>query len=119
MGITTKAGMAEIVATPAGLSLYVYKPDTPAAGATMAKSTCGTGCITAWPAFYAPPPVTAPTGLNASDFGSFDRGGGVMQSTYMGWPLYTYHDDKKLGDIHGDEEAGVWFLVKVPFVAPK
>ncbi len=119
MGITTKAGKAEIVATPAGLSLYVYKPDTPAAGATMAKSTCTGGCLTAWPLFYAAPPVTAPAGLNASDFGSIDRGAGVMQSTYMGWPLYTYKDDKALGDVKGDEEGNVWFLVKVPFVAPK
>jgi predicted lipoprotein with Yx(FWY)xxD motif len=119
--VTTKlsdGGKDSVMATPAGLALYVYKPDTPANGATAAKSTCTAGCLTAWPAFYAAPPVTVPAPLLASDFGSFDRGAGVMQSTYQGWPLYRYHDDMTAGSVKGDGEAGAWFAVKNPFVAP-
>jgi predicted lipoprotein with Yx(FWY)xxD motif len=112
------AGKGEVVANSAGLALYVYKPDTPANGTTMAKSTCTNGCLTEWPAFYASP-LTVPSGLDASDFGSFDRGAGVMESTYMGWPLYLYKDDAKAGDVKGDGEGGVWFALKIPFTAPK
>jgi predicted lipoprotein with Yx(FWY)xxD motif len=108
-------GKGEVMATPSGLAIYVYKPDTPAMGTTMAKSTYNG---TAWPPFYAAAPVAVPTGLNASDFGSFNHSAGVMQSTYMGWPLYTYHDDTKAGDVKGDGEGGVWFAVKIPFTAP-
>jgi predicted lipoprotein with Yx(FWY)xxD motif len=113
------AGLTTIIASSKGLALYVYKPDTPAMGTTAAKSACTAGCLAAWPLFYATPPVTVPAGLDVADFGSFDRGAGVMQSTYKGWPLYFYKDDTMAGTVKGDGEAAVWFAVRVPFVAPK
>lgn len=118
---TLQMANGSVVATAAGLTLYVYQPDTPAAGATAAKSMCSGTCLTHWPLYYGNP-VVVPAGLDASDFGSFDRGGGVMQSTYKGWPVYTYDDDKKAGDAKGDLEkaAGkvVWYAIRIPFTAP-
>ncbi len=58
-------------------------------------------------------------GLSASDFGSFDRGGGVLQSTFKGWPVYTYLGDAAPGDVNGDGTALKWFATKLPFVAPQ
>jgi predicted lipoprotein with Yx(FWY)xxD motif len=116
---TTAGG--PVVATAQKLTLYFYQPDTPAAGATPAVSTCMGACLTHWPLYYGNP-VTVPAGLNASDFGSFDRGAGVMQSTYHGWPVYTYDDDMVAGDAKGDLEkaAGkiVWYAIRLPFTAP-
>jgi predicted lipoprotein with Yx(FWY)xxD motif len=120
---TTSKG--NVVATSAGITLYVYQPDTPATGQNPALSACtnasGSTCLTHWPLYYGNPVVVA-AGLSAADFGSFDRGGGVMQSTYQGWPLYRYDDDMLPGDIKGDgEKAGtkvVWYAVKLPFTAP-
>jgi predicted lipoprotein with Yx(FWY)xxD motif len=111
-----------VVATKTNITLYVYQPDTPAAGATPPTSACTGTCLTHWPLYYGNP-VTVPAGLTASDFGSFDRGGGVMQSTYHGWPVYMYDDDKKPGDILGDMEKNtqnkvVWYAIKLPFTAP-
>jgi predicted lipoprotein with Yx(FWY)xxD motif len=117
---TTNAGT--VLATKAGLTLYFYQPDTPAAGATAATSTCTGTCLTHWPLYYGNP-VTVPAGLDASDFGSFDRGGGVMQSTYHGWPVYTYDDDSMPGQAKGDMEKNtmgkvIWYAVRIPFSAP-
>jgi predicted lipoprotein with Yx(FWY)xxD motif len=114
-----------VVANANGITLYVYQPDTPAAGATPAVSTCtnngGSTCLTHWP-LYLGNPVVVPSGLVAADFGSIDRGAGVMQSTYKGWPVYNYDDDKAPGDIKGDGEKAnnkvVWYAIKLPFTAP-
>jgi len=121
---TTAKGM--VVATAKGITLYVYQPDTPAAGATPAVSACtstgGSTCLMHWPLYYGNP-VVVPAGLTASDFGSIDRGGGVMQSTYKGWPVYNYDDDKAPGDAKGDLEKDkngkvIWYAVRIPFTAP-
>lgn len=120
---TTAKGM--VVATAKGITLYVYQPDTPATGGTPPVSACtnngGSTCLTHWPLYYGNP-VSVPAGLSAADFGSFDCGGGVMQSTYKGWPLYTYDDDKAPGDAKGDLEKQnnkvVWYAVRMPFTAP-
>ncbi|HTA90531.1 MAG TPA: hypothetical protein VK745_13170 [Polyangiaceae bacterium] len=108
-----------VLVTTAGRTLYFYQPDTPAAGATAAISACTGTCLTHWPLYYGNPVSVTPE-LQASDFGSFDRGGGVMQSTYHGWPVYMYDDDKVAGDAKGDMEKNtmgkvVWYAVKIPF----
>ena len=64
-------------------------------------------------------PVSVPVGLSASDFDSFDRGGGVLQSTFKGWLVYTYLGDAVAGDVNGDGTGGKWFATKIPFTAPQ
>ena len=109
--------LGQVIATANGLSLYVFKSDTPAAGATPPVSACGSGCLATWPIYYGSP-VTVPAGLQASDFDSFDRGSGVMQSTYKGWPLYRYAPDTSIGHVKGEAVGSVWYTAKSPFVAP-
>jgi predicted lipoprotein with Yx(FWY)xxD motif len=36
-----------------------------------------------------------------------------MQLTFQGWPLYTFHRDKKPGDAKGDGQQGVWHVLKL------
>jgi uncharacterized surface protein with fasciclin (FAS1) repeats/predicted lipoprotein with Yx(FWY)xxD motif len=50
--------------------------------------------------------------LNAADFGTIDRGDGVMQTTYKGWPLYYYVNDTLPGSTMGEGRSGVWFVAK-------
>jgi predicted lipoprotein with Yx(FWY)xxD motif len=116
---THTSTVGNVLVTNVGRTLYFYQPDTPAAGATAAISACTGTCLTHWPLYYGNP-VTVAAGLSASDFGSFDRGGGVMQSTFHGWPVYMYDDDKVAGDAKGDMEKNtmgkvVWYAVKIPF----
>jgi predicted lipoprotein with Yx(FWY)xxD motif len=53
----------------------------------------------------------------ASDFNSFSNAG-TMQSTYMGWPLYTFTGDTVPGQANGDM-VNQFFALKIPFTAPK
>jgi predicted lipoprotein with Yx(FWY)xxD motif len=116
---THTSTVGNVLVTNVGRTLYFYQPDTPAAGGAAAISACTGTCLTHWPLYYGNP-VTVAAGLSASDFGSFDRGGGVMQSTFHGWPVYMYDDDKVAGDAKGDMEKNtmgkvVWYAVKIPF----
>ncbi|HYQ02204.1 MAG TPA: hypothetical protein VER96_26195 [Polyangiaceae bacterium] len=110
--------LGQVISTASGRSLYVFNTDTAANGATPPVSTCSGGCLGNWPVYYGNP-VSVPPGLSASDFSSFDRGSGVMQSTYKGWPLYTYYQDNAVGDVIG-EDLGPhkWYTVKLPFTTP-
>ena len=38
------------------------------------------------------------------------RDDGSMQWAYKGKPLYTWHDDKKAGDVDGDGRNNVWHI---------
>jgi len=109
--------LGQLIGTAHGLSLYVFNTDTAATSTTPPVSTCTGGCLGNWPIYYGNP-ITVPAGLLASDFDSFDRGSGVMQSTYKGWPLYTYAQDTVVGDVKGEGLNGKWYTVKLPFTTP-
>jgi predicted lipoprotein with Yx(FWY)xxD motif len=109
--------LGQVIGTANGLSLYVFNTDTAATSTTPPVSTCTGGCLGNWPIYYGTP-VSVPPGLLASDFASFDRGSGVMQSTYQGWPLYTYSADTAVGDVKGEGAASKWYTVKLPFTTP-
>jgi predicted lipoprotein with Yx(FWY)xxD motif len=97
--------------------LYFFKSDTPATATAAPVSACIAACLTTWPIYYGTP-VSVPLGLLASDFGSFDRGSGVLQSTYKGWPLYTYAPDIAVGNVLGEGVGSRWYTAKSPFVVP-
>jgi len=80
-------------------------------------TTCNGTCLTTWPIYYGTP-LSVPAGLQAADFGSYDRGSGVMQSTYKGWPLYRYAPDTGVGSVLGEGVGAKWYTAKSPFVAP-
>ncbi|HEY3256846.1 MAG TPA: hypothetical protein VGJ91_22980 [Polyangiaceae bacterium] len=110
--------LGEVIGTASGFSLYVLKTDTAATATDPPVSTCTTtGCLATWPIYYGTP-VSVPSGLLAADFGSYDRGAGVLQSTYKGWPLYTYAPDTAVGDVKGEGIGSKWYSVKLPFTAP-
>ncbi len=109
--------LGPVIGTPRSFSLYVLTTDTPATSTASPVSTCSGACLAVWPIFYAAP-LGAPPGLLESDFGSFDRGGGVLQSTYKGWPLYTYSLETFGGEVLGEGVDGKWYTAKSPFVLP-
>jgi uncharacterized surface protein with fasciclin (FAS1) repeats/predicted lipoprotein with Yx(FWY)xxD motif len=85
--------------------LYFFSRDA------FGQSECEGACLENWPLFYAES-LSAGDGLDESDFSSFDRGDGVMQTTYKGWPLYYFINDNDPGDVNGDNVNGVWFVAK-------
>jgi predicted lipoprotein with Yx(FWY)xxD motif len=91
----------QVMTTPDGMTVYTY--DKYSAGA----SSCYGECAEHWP------PVTASAG--AQPYGNMTiipRSDGTRQWAYNGMPLYTYDDDEAPGDIEGDNENGVWHVVK-------
>lgn len=93
-----------------GKTLYFFANDTPGTATTAAVSACKDACLTTWPIVDAQSP-TVGTGLTATDFGRFDRGGGVFQATWRGRPLYHYTTEAA-GATGGEGLMGRWFVAR-------
>lgn len=93
-----------------GMSLYLFLRD--AAG----KSTCYDKCAEEWPPLLTKDKnVGAGSNVNAKMLGTVKRQDGSLQVTYNNHPLYYYHEDKKSGDVKGQDlkDFGAeWYLVK-------
>jgi len=90
-----------------GMTLYYFTLDTDG------QSACYGPCEQHWPVFYAKD-VMVSSDLNAADFGTITRKDGSKETTYKGWPLYYWSQDKNPGDMSGEGVGGVWFIEKVP-----
>ena len=91
-----------------GMTLYYFTKDV------VGTSACTAGCLDKWPVFYTQK-VVVPPGLDPADFGTITRPDGKKQTTYKGWPLYYFFNDKTPGDINGEGVKGVWYVITVPF----
>lgn len=90
----------EILADRSGLTVYSFDPDNKGA------SVCYDTCAKEWP------PVVIPADeVLKAPFGTTARKDGTLQLTYDSMPLYNYDDDKKSGDIHGENKHKVWHLI--------
>lgn len=92
-----------------GRSVYLFLKDSGGA------SSCYDACAAAWPPVVVTArPVASDTTVRADLLGTSQRRDGTMQATYKNVPLYYYEDDKKAGDIAGQDkyEFGArWYLV--------
>jgi predicted lipoprotein with Yx(FWY)xxD motif len=95
------------LADDGGMTLYYYTVDT------NGQSGCYGPCAQAWPVFYAAS-VSVSDPLAASDFGTITRTDGTKQTTYKGWPLYYWYQDKVPGDMKGEDVHKVWYVLTVP-----
>ena len=84
-----------------GKTLYTFDKDT-----TPGKSACTDDeCVKAWPAMAAP--------ADAQPFGEWSvitRDDGSKQWAFKGKPLYSFIQDKLIGDNKGDAMAQVWHM---------
>ncbi|MFW5707814.1 MAG: fasciclin domain-containing protein, partial [Bacteroidota bacterium] len=88
-----------------GNTLYFFSLDADG------SSACVDGCLDNWPVFY-DENLYLSAGLDPDDFDSIDRGDGVMQTTYKGWPLYYFVNDNEAGDVNGEGVINKWFVAK-------
>jgi predicted lipoprotein with Yx(FWY)xxD motif len=79
-----------------GMSLYTFNKDTVAG-----KSMCNDKCATEWP-----PLAVADGAVASGDWTIVTRDDGTKMWAYEGHPLYAFLDDKKAGDITGDNKDG-------------
>jgi len=79
------------------------------------SAPCDSACTKIWPALLLARGMTMPTagsGVTASNLGTVNRGGGELQVTYLGKPLYFYSGDAA-GQVNGNltDVWGKWTVV--------
>ncbi|HVG05103.1 MAG TPA: hypothetical protein VM937_09195 [Burkholderiaceae bacterium] len=91
-----------VMASKDGKTLYTFDKDA------ANKSNCNGGCAAAWPPFV----VTNPA-LAGGDFSIVKREDGASQWSYKGKALYFFAGDAKAGDVNGDNQGGVWHVIRI------
>lgn len=86
-----------------GMTLYTFDKDAVDSG----KSQCNGPCAKLWP-----PALATAEAKPEGNFTVIKRDDGASQWAFKGKPVYTYADDKKAGDITGDNFKGVWHVIK-------
>jgi predicted lipoprotein with Yx(FWY)xxD motif len=100
MMMTSTSG--DVLATPAGMTLYTYDKDV------AGQSVCYDECAQYWP------PFLGDASSNPAGFLTLiPRSDGKMQWAANGKPLYSFIQDKKPGDVKGDNFHNVWHVVRV------
>lgn len=102
--VTEKEGIGTYLTDAKGMTLYWFKNDTPN------KSECKGRCIEKWPVYYREK-VAPPEGISADQFGTIAREDGEKQTTFRGFPLYYWVNDKIAGDTNGHQIKNVWFVI--------
>ena len=88
-----------------GKTLYMFKPDT------AGESTCYDECEANWPPLVVTGDVTVGEGLDAATFTTVARTDGSTQVKAGAWPLYYFANDAAAGDVNGQGQGDVWYVV--------
>jgi len=77
------------------------------------RSVCTGACAKAWPPVLLAKGQTKPKGQGVSGLGTINRGGGQLQVTYKGVPLYLFVGDRSAGQVSGNikDTWGQWWVV--------
>jgi predicted lipoprotein with Yx(FWY)xxD motif len=101
-------GLGKILVNSQGRTLYLFKKDA------RGKSACNGECAKFWPPLRAAGRPTTGSGLSAAKVGTIKRSDGTRQVTYNGHPLYTFKQDSKPGQTHGEgltAFGAMWFVL--------
>jgi len=96
-----KTSAGTVLTDPKGMTLYTYDKDT------AGVSNCVDQCAVNWP-----PAMATAADKPVGDLTIIKRPDGTMQWADEGKPLYTFIQDKKPGDVTGDNMKNVWHAVK-------
>ena len=104
----TKFG--KVLADARSRTLYMFEKDKRGSK----KSTCFGQCAAAWPPLTTTGKPKAARGVSASKLGTINRGHGVKQVTYNGWPLYRFQGDTRARQTNGeglDAFGAHWYVL--------
>ena len=110
--IGKKDGVGSYLTDIKDMALYWFKKDAPG------KSACAGPCLEKWPLYFREA-VKAPEGVKAEDFGTITREDGQKQTTFRGYPLYYWVNDKAAGDTLGQGVNNVWYVIDPANFPPK
>lgn len=105
--LTDNPTYGKILTDSTGRSLYILARDVPNTGAVANLGEVARF----YPPFYAES-VAGGNGINISEFGHITRADGKQQTTFRGWPLYYYINDKEPGDAKSQGANNITFLAK-------
>lgn len=100
--------LGSILVDGKGRTLYVFAKDV------NGQSQCTGTCLTEWRVYYASNLKPA-EGIDAANFGTITRSDGAKQTTYNGWPLYTFSGDRTSGEANGNGDENMWFAAKTNY----
>jgi predicted lipoprotein with Yx(FWY)xxD motif len=95
----------QILVDGEGRTLYMFKPDSDG------TSTCYDECEANWPPLTVTGDITLGEGLDAATFTTTERTDGSMQVKAGAWPLYYFANDAAPGDVNGQGQGDVWYVV--------
>lgn len=93
--IMGKTSMGQAWVDAKGMTLYRFDQDS------GGKSMCNDKCATEWP-----PLAVAAGSKAAGEWTIVARDDGSKMWAFKGHPLYTFVDDKKAGEVTGDNKDG-------------
>ena len=97
--------LGQILVDGEGRTLYMFKPDT------AGESTCYEDCEANWPPLVVTGDITVGEGLDAATFTTVARTDGSTQVKAGAWPLYYFKNDAAAGDVNGQGQGDVWYVV--------
>lgn len=100
----SKEGIGTYLTDAKGMTLYWFKKDS------AGQSACAGECLQKWPLYYREK-VAPSTGVMAEEFGTITREDGAKQTTFRGYPLYYFIQDKAAGDTNGQGAREVWYVI--------
>jgi len=98
--------LGKVVVDGKGMTAYYFDADVKDSG----TSTCTGACAAAWPAIEASTTKPKVSGITGT-VGTIKGVDGGRQITIDGRPIYTFVGDKKAGDVTGQGDKGVWYVV--------
>jgi predicted lipoprotein with Yx(FWY)xxD motif len=110
--IQKKEGIGKYFTDTEGNTLYWFKKDS------AGKSACSGPCLEKWPIYYRET-VAAPKGIKGEAFGTITREDGKKQTTFRGYPLYYWINDKQAGDTNGQGVNNIWYVINPDNFPPK
>ena len=96
--------LGNVLVDASGRTVYMFSPDS------SGTSTCDASCLQYWPPVAPGKAASTVTGKVAS---TTTTAGGKI-ATVGGWPVYTFIQDQKPGDVAGEgfsDFGGVWYAV--------
>jgi predicted lipoprotein with Yx(FWY)xxD motif len=95
--------IGKVVVDGNGMTVYMLTADKPD------HSSCSAACLAYWP----PVAPSSETGISAK-VGSTSTMSGGKTATVGGWPVYTFVQDQKAGDVNGEGVktfGGTWYAI--------
>jgi predicted lipoprotein with Yx(FWY)xxD motif len=99
ISVSTAPKVGKVIVDKKGFTLYDFHKDK------GDNSSCYGACEAAWPPAATEGEPQVGEGAMASKIGMTERKDGTLQVTYSGHPMYTFVEDKKPGEVNGNDTS--------------